>query len=277
MGWCFIKIFFGFRYYSNICTSKKFTNLNISIDGPADIQDFNRPMTDGSGSFAIIRDNMKFLDEHDFPYGVRATITKRDVHRMEEMVEWFKSEFNITFLHIEPLWLCGRCLTTGEEAPNDDDFIRYYAQAMEKAEQIGVNLVYSGLRLDSLLSKFCAAAGDGFNVLPDGNVTSCYEVTETDNPKAELFHYGRYDFSRKEFVFDMDKIKRLQQYSVENIPYCSDCFCKWHCAGDCISKVFDISKSFQHEGSSRCTLNRRLTMIQLEKLIASQMNGKSCE
>jgi len=175
-------------------------------------------------------------------------------------------------LHIEPVWLCGRCLTTGEEAPSDDDFIRYYARAMEKAEQIGVKLIYSGLRLDSLLSKFCAATGDGFNVLPDGMVTSCYEVTESDHPKAELFHYGRYDFNRKEFVFDTDKIKRLQKYSVENIAYCRDCFCKWHCAGDCISKVFDVSQSFCHEGSLRCTLNRRLTLMQLEKLIHIQNN-----
>ena len=251
---------------------QKFTNLNISIDGPADIQNYNRPRTDGSGSFATIRDNMKFLDAHGFSYGVRATITRKDVRRMEEIVEWFKSEFNITFLHIEPVWLCGRCLTTGEEAPSDDDFIRYYARAMEKAEQIGVKLIYSGLRLDSLLSKFCAATGDGFNVLPDGMVTSCYEVTESDHPKAELFHYGRYDFNRKEFVFDTDKIKRLQKYSVENIAYCRDCFCKWHCAGDCISKVFDVSQSFCHEGSLRCTLNRRLTLMQLEKLIHIQNN-----
>jgi len=251
---------------------QKFTNLNISIDGPADIQNYNRPKKDGSGSFDIIRENLKFLDEHGFHYGVRATITKKDVHRMAEIVEWFKSEFNITFLHLEPVWLCGRCLTTGEEAPSDEDFIKYYSQAMEEAEQLGVNLVYSGLRLDSLLSKFCAAAGDGFNVLPDGIVTSCYEITESANPKAELFHYGRYDFDRKEFVFDMDKIKRLQKYSVENIPFCQDCFCKWHCAGDCISKVFDVSKSFQHEGSPRCTLNRQLTIMQLEKLISSDKN-----
>ena len=249
---------------------KNFTNLNISMDGPADIQNYNRPKTDGSGSFDTIRNNLKFLDENEFPYGVRITITKRDVHRMVEIVEWFKAEFNITFLHMEPVWLCGRCLTTGEEAPSDDEFIHYYSQAIEKAEELGINLIYSGLRLDSLLSKFCAAAGDGFNVLPNGAVTSCYEVTESDNPKAELFHYGQYDFNRKEFIFDADKIKRLQKYSVENIAYCRDCFCKWHCAGDCISKVFDVSKSFHHEGSSRCTLNRKLTILQLEKLIAIQ-------
>ncbi|MDR0429599.1 MAG: radical SAM protein [Tannerellaceae bacterium] len=249
-----------------------FTNLNISIDGPADIQDYNRPAVNGAGSFAVIRDNLKFFDENDFSYGVRATVTERNVRRMEEVVEWFKAEFNVRYLHIEPVWQCGRCLTSGEKAPSDEDFIQYYIKAYEKAEQLGVNLIYSGLRLDALLSKFCAAPGDGFNVLPDGSVTSCYEITEKEDPKAELFHYGKYDPEKKTFEFEQEKIKRLQQYSVENIAWCRDCFCKWHCAGDCISKVFDESHSFEHQGSSRCKLNRQLTIMQLEKLITNPKN-----
>ena len=253
---------------------EKFSNLNISIDGPADIQNYNRPKTNGDGSFNIIRDNLKFLDERGFDYGVRATITEKDIHRMEEIVEWFKSEFNIKFLHLEPVWQCGRCLTSGETPPSDEDFIKYYTIALKKAEALGINLIYSGLRLDSLISKFCAAAGDGFNVLPEGNVTSCYEVTESDSPKAELFYYGRYDTANKEFVFDKNKIEQLKKYSVENIEYCEDCFCKWHCAGDCISKVFDSSNSFRHEGSFRCNLNRQLTILELEKLIAIQKENE---
>ena len=251
---------------------KHFTNLNISIDGPEDIQNYNRPTVNGSGSFAVIKDNLKYFDECKFQYGVRATITEKNIRELPQTVEWFKSEFNIDYLHIEPVWQCGRCITSGELSPSDDDFIHYYMLASEKADLLNVKLIYSGLRLDSLISKFCAASGDGFNVLPDGTVTSCYEVTEANNPKAELFHYGRYDSATQSFVFEHDKIKRLQGYSVENLNYCSDCFCKWHCAGDCISKVFDVSGSFEHQGSSRCLINRTLTLKQLEKLITIQNN-----
>ena len=66
---------------------------------------------------------------------------------------------------------------------------------------------------------------------------------------------------------DYEKIKSLRQFSVENLDYCSDCFCKWHCAGDCISKVFDRSGSFNHEGSSRCELNRELTFLKIKELL----------
>lgn len=244
-----------------------FNNLNISMDGPADIQNYNRPTVNGNGSYELIYQNLKFFDKEGFNYGIRATITEKTVERLVEIVEWFKSEFNLSFLHLEPVWLCGRCQTTGEKPPNDNDFITHFLKAADKANQTGINLIYSGLRLDSLLSKFCAASGDGFNVLPEGTVTSCYEVTESDDRKAELFHYGKYDFQQNIFIFDNDKIKRLQKFSVENIDYCSDCFCKWHCAGDCISKVFDYSGTFEHKGSTRCELNRQLTSQKLNELL----------
>ncbi|MDR0749675.1 MAG: radical SAM protein [Tannerellaceae bacterium] len=251
---------------------RKFSNLNISIDGPEDIQNYNRPTANGAGSFEIIKNNLKFLDEHHFSYGVRSTITAKDVCRIEEIVAWFKSEFNIRFLHLEPVWQCGRCLTSGEFSPSDDDFINYFIKGSQKAKELGIDLIYSGLRLDSLISKFCGAAGDGFNILPDGTITSCYEITENDDPKAALFHYGKYVPEKKEFVFDNEKIKRLQKYSVENLEYCRDCFCKWHCAGDCISKVFDAGGSFEHKGSSRCYLNRQLTIHELETIISNRTN-----
>lgn len=247
---------------------QRFTTLNISVDGPPDIQDYFRPRTDGTASSKIIYDNLKFLDEKGFRYGVRATITEKTACRIEEIVRWFKAEFNISFLHIEPVWDCGRCKTSGEKPPADSEFIKYFLQGLKTANEIGVNLVYSGLRVDSLLSKFCGAAGDGFNVLPEGIVTSCYEITDSDDPRAEVFHYGQYDFTEKKFVFHEDKINRLLQLSVENIPYCKDCFCKWHCGGDCLSKVFEASNSFYHEGSPRCEINRTLSLIQLEKMLS---------
>ncbi|MDR2809886.1 MAG: radical SAM protein [Tannerellaceae bacterium] len=246
---------------------RNFTGLNISFDGPADIQDFYRPTVGGAGSFATVRDNLKFFSEAGFPYGIRATVTDQSVCRLVEMVEWMKQEFNPDFLHVEPVWQCGRCLTTGEHSPSDNDFIRYFTLARQRAEEMGLQLVYSGLRIDSLLSKFCAAPGDGFNVLPEGIVTSCYEITEGSDPKAELFHYGYYSPETQSFVFDKEKIERLKHYSVEYLDFCRNCFCKWHCAGDCISKVFGADSTFAHKGSSRCRLNRNLTRIQLEKMI----------
>jgi uncharacterized protein len=247
-----------------------FTTLTISLDGPKDIQDFNRPQKNGTGSYDIIAETLRYFDSREFFYGIRSTVTAGTVSRMKEIVETLKSEFNIAYLHFEPVWSCGRCVVSGEQPPQDSEFIKHFQEAKNKGKALGIEVTYSGARLDSLTSKYCAAPGDGFSVLPEGIATSCYEVLDATEPKAEIFHFGKYNSEKKCFDFDLERIKNLKTLSVENLNYCSDCFCKWHCAGDCLSKVFDLSGSREHKGSIRCNLNRQLTIADMDTLIEEQ-------
>jgi uncharacterized protein len=188
---------------------------------------------------------------------------------MKEIVSWIGSQFKVTHLHMEPAWQCGRCITTGEIPPDDLDFIENFRLAADEGRRLGIDVYYSGARLDVLTSKFCGAAGDSFTVLPEGIVTSCYEITETNDPRAAIFHYGFFDPQSRSFLFDLERINSLQHLSVEYIDYCRDCFCKWHCAGDCLAKVFGGSGKAVHRGSFRCSLNRALTLTHLDRLVAA--------
>jgi uncharacterized protein len=126
--------------------------------------------------------------------------------------------------------------------------------------------------LDVLTNKFCAAPGDGFSVTPEGFVSSCFEVTDASDPRAELYHYGRYDENRRGFTIDEDRVARLRRLRVENISQCQDCFCKWHCAGDCLAKALPGTRPEDHVGSPRCSLNREITRFQLES-VANRESG----
>ena len=248
-----------------------FSTANISLDGPPDVQDYNRPRAGGGGSYAQVSRSMKFFDAHRFFYGIRATITAGTAGRMAETVRWIMSQFRPGYLHLEPAWLCGRCTTTGETPPADDVFAENFLKAVEAGRELGIDVHYSGARLDVLTSKFCAAPGDGFTMLPEGIVTSCFEVSEPSDARADIFHYGRYDAATGTIVFDSQRIAALQAMSVDNLPFCGNCFCKWHCAGDCLAKVFARSGSSTHCGSSRCELNRALTTAQLERLVQGEL------
>lgn len=250
--------------------ARRFTNLSVSLDGPADVQDYNRPKVNGSGSYREIHEALKQFNAEGLRYGIRATITAATVHRMEEIVEYLHEEFQLEYLHLEPVWHCGRCLTSGERPPTDDEFIEHFLRAAEKGRERGIEIHYSGARLDVLTSKFCAAPGDGFTVLPEGIATSCYEITEASDPRAATFHYGRYDAETGRFVFDQERLTALRKFSVEHLDFCRDCFCKWHCAGDCLAKVFEKSGSETHNGSVRCKLNRALTMNGLDRLVETE-------
>jgi uncharacterized protein len=254
---------------------RHFATVTVSLDGPPDIQDYNRPKVDGSGSHADVRQSREFFDEQKFFYGIRATITAGTVGRMVEIVERLAGDFRPGYLHLEPAWLCGRCVTTGERPPEDDDFADNFLDAQEAGRRLGVDVHYSGARLDVLTCKFCAAPGDGFTVLPDGSVTSCFEVMDVDDPRAGIFHYGQYDSATRAMCFDQKRLDELQRLSVENLPFCRDCFCKWHCAGDCLAKVFARSGAAIHQGSCRCGLNRALTVKQMERLVREEMAEKA--
>ena len=246
--------------------------VNVSLDGPHDIQDLNRPKASGAGSYADVHDTLKCFDAAGFHYGIRATITAATVNRMEEIVERLRDEFNFAYLHIEPVWACGRCTASGERPPPDGVFERNFVKASARAKALGIDIHYSGARLDVLTTKFCGAPGDGFSVLPEGIATSCYEITDPGAPLASVFHYGHYDQNARTFIFNAERLRMLREMSVEHFPYCSDCFCKWHCAGDCLAKVFRASRSTRHEGSQRCALNRALTLAALDDVVGSVHN-----
>ncbi len=249
---------------------QNFTGMNISLDGPVDIQNRQRPLANGDGSFAHVMETIQYFQTSKFPFGIRVTLTESSGARLSEIVRFIHDRCpQLDQLHVEPVWQCGRCQTSGEHPPSEEQFIRYFAEAYELAHSLGFSLFYSGARLDVLTNKFCAAPGDGFSVTPEGIVTSCFEVTNPSDPRSELFHYGRYDPDQKKFVIDQERISRLRRLRVENISYCQDCFCKWHCAGDCLAKALPGLYPEDHVGSPRCNLNREITQLQMVRIVRS--------
>ncbi len=247
--------------------TKTFKTVNISLDGPEDIQDYNRPRLNGQGSYQMIRENLLYFDKIGFHYGIRATVLSRNVGRIEEIAEHICKTFRPAYLHIEPAWFCGRCISSNERPPEDDDFVNGFLRAKAMGTNHGINVHYSGARLDVLTSKFCGAPGDSFTVLPEGTVTSCYEITDLKDQRANIFHYGQYDFKTDRFCFNQQRIESLRKLSVDNLPFCEDCFCRWHCAGDCIAKAMTHGNTVQHQGTERCMINRKLLSTEISEIV----------
>jgi uncharacterized protein len=245
-----------------------FSGVNVSFDGLPDLQNRQRPKADGSASFPQVEATLKRLDAMDKNYGIRATLTAESVERLEEIVDFVQSNFkNCRHLHLEPAWECGRCLTTGEQSPDVDLFVEKYLRAAEKLRSGGMRLVFSGERHNLLTNSFCAVSTGGFTVTTDGNVTACYEVCNLSDQRSNKYFYGHYQPDQNVFRFDEEKLKILRGLKVENMPYCQDCFCKWHCAGDCAAKVLGTNSPDMHRGSERCRITRALTLEQVRKVM----------
>lgn len=243
-----------------------FDNVNISYDGLPAFQDANRPVAGGRGSFAAVDHTMRRLCEAGLNFGIRTTVTAAMVDAMPQIVEFVATNYpSIEQLHFEPVWECGRCKTSADTMPSSDAFTRRYLESLEVARDHDLRLVFSGARQDVLADTFCKVSSGSFTVTPTGDVTACYEVSYASDPRAQRFFFGRYDEGAGDFVFDQRKLDALGKLSVHHIRYCDDCFCRWHCAGDCAAKVLDGIDVEDHRGSVRCSISRALTLNQIQR------------
>lgn len=242
-----------------------FCDLNISFDGLPEIQDRHRPLASGAGSFRRLDRTLRFLDERGFTYGLRSTISRETVDRMEECLEFIATHYRVRTVHFEPLNACGRCATTGIEAPDLDRFAERFLACTQRAAALGIRLTYSGGNLGERRNAFCGVARDNFAVTPEGFVTTCYEVTSADDPRAATFFIGRVSGDGR-LQIDRDRREFLRSLTVDRLDYCRDCFAKWHCAGDCLTKLGHTDYGGAR-GHDRCRLNRRLLQQQLVEAV----------
>jgi len=236
----------------------------VSLDGLPEIHDAQRPLVNGKASFDKVRATLQRLDDAGFNYGIRLTVTDESVHRLAESVAFIATHFAAPAgIQAEPLFAVGRAHDAGMPAVDPRLFVAQFRQAAQAARRHGVQLKYSGARFGTTTNAFCKAAGDSFAVTPDGHVTSCYEVADAADPRSALFFFGRLDQERGEFEFDPARLDTLRRLTVEHKPHCHDCFCKWHCAGDCPAKLATLGDAWDPSTSLRCHINRELTKDQM--------------
>jgi len=244
------------------------SDVNVSSDILPDIQNSQRPTADGADSFAYVDRTLRRLNDAGVQYGIRATVTSESVCRLREMAAFVKNNYpKCNLLHFEPVFEVGRALENKSVAPDPKTFVSEYVKAQNELDGSGIRAVYSGERLETICQCFCSVCSNGFTVTAEGYATSCYEICTYKDPRAPKYIYGRYDEAAGKFDFDGAALSNLLNLQVGNMPFCADCFCKWHCGGDCAAKLLGDKPPSEHSGSARCVINRALTYRQILKKI----------
>lgn len=203
-------------------------HLSISLDGPKDVHDLQRPKVNGSGSFDDCIEGMSYLQQEKVPFGIRSTICRSNIDRMKEMLLIAKA-FG-TGLKVEPLVITGRAEETLSSI-SFEDFYKAILDARVFAERMGIR--FSSTYYHSLGAKieFCSGNGQMFCILPGGFVSSCTRVTRKDDDLADIFVLGQIDSAT--LLIDKEKASILRNQSIANLDQCIDCFAKWYCVGGC--------------------------------------------
>lgn len=271
------------RLNSSLCTNgimsekkalwiiENIQDIAISIDGSPEIQNKQRPFQNGEGSFEKVASTIDLFNKHKKSFAIRLTATEFSEGKLAENIEFLINRFHPSIVCIEPLFVCGRCETSGCKPPSDEHFINEMIQVYELGKQQNVSIQYSGNRLSLLLSRFCGAQGSNFFITPGGDVTACLEISDRNDPRADFFIYGRYNRAEGRYQFDNEKYIRLAGSQVENLDSCRDCFAKWHCGGDCLAKTPDFLHVSNQRNAYRCKVNKTLTRDTLIKIMNYQI------
>lgn len=242
--------------------------VSLSYDGLPEVHDAHRLTILGEGSSNRVEQTIRRFAAAGYPYGLRVTITREHIPRMEESVRHICTHFHPTRIQVEPAYQLGRW----SEAPSAETsgFIQGFRAAQAAAREFGYEIEFSAARVGSLSDHFCGITQDSFCLTAEGHVSACYETFMRENTWAKTFFYGEFVPDDNTFRFDLPVLNNLRQQTVDHRPFCEGCFAKWTCGGDCYHKSLAVNGDGEFSGSDRCHVIRELTKDQiLDKIAAS--------
>lgn len=240
---------------------KNFNSISASFDGTPDLQNKNRKTAAFSGSSDVVIRNLLYFDEHNFDYGIRATVLPSDFeNEMEKSVVWISENLKCKNIRFEPVQPRGRGVKFKDQLYSST-FIDGYRTAYLVGLKYNINVDYSICSCKKLKSSFCGAYGDNLNFLltTEGNITTCNDILSHEDIDSKIFFVGYID-NKCDIVLYDDRINYLKSQNVSIFDVCKNCLAKWHCGGDCIArKTEPIEKdSFIKSNKFRCTINKQL-------------------
>ena len=198
---------------------KNNVDLNLSFEILPDVQSSQRCYANPEKkSFDVINDLIHHLMGKGVSFSFRSTITKLNVKRMAEMIE---------FVHNKGFY---------------DDFATHFVEALKLGKQYKVNVYCSVSRsLKNIKTRFC---GGEFCLTPTGDFVACHRISSKEDPSFDLFRYAKVDNGH--VIIDENRKQEIESFYNIKQEDCSSCFVKWHCAGSCSMERSLYSKEMSH-------------------------------
>lgn len=237
--------------------------LWISYDGPAEIQNRNRPGRKGQDSYDLVTGNVtRFAGAKDKQFGVRATVVPEDFTRLHEILDHF-SGLGVKNVCVAPVFS-----STGLAADSTKlyllEFAERFADAFYYAQDRGMfvqtHLIFN---FDEKVKIACRACTPCPHITTDGYVTCCDEVPFGPEYLPGILQdltYGKWrpELSKIEYYPHKIEMIRSRNTATLNSKGCKDCPVLENCAGGCIPKSFYVSHDLYAPSKEVCEATRYL-------------------
>lgn len=241
--------------------AKNVNEVWISIDGPAEIQNRNRPAKSGMKTSEIVVKNIKYLLNRGIFVGVRATIMPQDVARQIEIIDYFNS-LGIKWIYAEPAFESVKQkgqICKGKITPVDlKKFTRHFVKAFKHAEKIGIHYGnFFIVNFDERCNYACRALLPMPQLTTDGYVSSC-DLAYCGKTQLPDFIFGKFNKKKKKITYYPEKIARIRQRNTKFMKKCRNCEIRRNCGGGCAGLAYYTTGDFLGVVDEFCKTTRYL-------------------
>lgn len=236
------------------------TEISLSCDGIAEIQNKQRPSSDGGDSFEKVYSVIKAIERKGIPYGIRFSVMDDSIDYLIESIRFFCENTNCGVFQVEPVFNHGKAEKKDNYLRNNTKFVSSFMDAFEIADSYKRKMYYSGARPWIITDQFCLAPKNALILNHNNELTTCYEVFGKEHNLSDFFIYGEME-DTGELKINPKIKENLDNFIETRKTEClkKNCFCFFHCAGDCPPKAMYSKNEKNDKFSYRCRLNRELT------------------
>ena len=240
--------------------------VGVSLDGPKEIQDAQRPMRGNSrSSFDLTMKGIDILKKYDIPFGVLAVTTKKTLELGAKNLFEFFVKNNITtfdFLPQEPILFDGKQLTdyiySSEEYSN---FLINLFDTWYNYDDPKVSIIYYEALIKTLLNKnsgICQIGKDTcvdtvFTFYSDDTLVICDKFPRSDDDK-NIMKITIKSIKSMDDVFSSEEYKRGLIYQTKSNKHCGNCEWFSYCHGGCVYDRYMYEKLNLHFDHRKCPL-----------------------
>lgn len=241
--------------------------IQISMDGPQDIQDRNRPFKNGKGSYKVVAQKIKCVSKSGVPVTCRATICN---HTDPAIVK--NGLRHLGFHKIRTVLASPRIDNSNPSTRNHErNWIDFAMMTKSETEQLLVLIKGRNMKTLSRLWKtselgqyverflrnrtrfrkyfYCGAGKEYVAVVANGDIYLCHRFAGNSN-----FKLGS--------VFDGEPARQSYQQSQLLVQKrCFTCFARYFCGGGCYYDNFAVNGSMNQPAKDMCRIIRKQTEL----------------
>ena len=235
-------------------------NVVLSLDGRKEINDANRPLINGKGSYDLIVPKFQKLIKDrpkDKYYYIRGTFTRDNLDFSKDVKLYKELGFSLT--SIEPV--VGdeenRYAIRQEDIPQIlDEYEKLaieYASMQAKKEDFKLFHFMVDLTQGPCVVKRvrgCGAGGEYLAITPTGDIYPCHQFV------------GNEDFKMGNLFDEKIELPKDMQTSFKNANVltkddCKQCWARYYCSGGCHANAINFNKDIQKPYEIGCQMQRK--------------------